>query len=401
MRKLHLYLFAFAGILCFYLILLFTGLNRWLKEISHTWADFCYSSSCLQFIGSKISILGTLVGAFEKLFGSKEWLVVLIYCVLFLLLTHMLFLPQDFYGTYLYDHTYGLSTYTIPLWFLDYVKSVLLGTLFISMMIFGIYGLMNRLKTKWWIALWIGVSIGIVGYVSIAPYMAHIYSQFRPLESGELRDRLTRLTESQGVHIDEIMVVDASRRTKKVNAYFEGQGKTKRIVLYDTLIDHFTPREIEIIMAHELAHWKEPHKNISYVVFDVTVFLLLWLAHNVLVSGTRVRRLHYSSMYDIAGLPVLFLTFGICFQLVQPCNLYWSRHREIEADRQSLKMVCDPGAFIQAHVKIARLNYSDVDPPPVLVLLFASHPPFRQRIEVALQSGCPLEMDKGFLLHGM
>jgi STE24 endopeptidase len=260
-------------------------------------------------------------------------------------------------------------------------------------MVFGIYGLMARVGSRWWLLLWAGVSFAIVGYVVIAPYGSRIYSDFRPLENGELRDRLEGLATRTGLQLEDVLVVDASRRTKKVNAYLSGSGPSERIVLYDTLLDTFTPREITMIMAHEMAHRKEPDTRYSYAVFSLTVFFVLALANFVLKWATRFRRFHYSSPKDLAGLPVLFLTFFVAFRALHPANLTWKRAREIEADRMSLELVCDPGAFISTHVKLARLNYTDVDPHPLQVIFFSSHPPFRERVEVALSVDC--EMDSG------
>ncbi len=90
----------------------------------------------------------------------------------------------------------------------------------------------------------------------------------------------------------------------------------------------------------------------------------------------------------MAGLPVLFLTFFVAFQLLRPANLAWKRAREIKADRMSLELLCDPEAFITTHVKLSRLNHADVDPHPLQVIFFSSHPPFRERVEVALNAEC-------------
>jgi STE24 endopeptidase len=296
--------------------------------------------------------------------------------------------PQIFYRTYWYDLQYGLSNYSLGLWLLDYGKSLFLGTLLFALMVFGIYGLMVRVGRRWWLLLWAGVSIAIFGYVAIVPYRSHIYSNFRPLERGELRDRLETLATQTGLPLEDILVVDASRRTKKVNAYLSGSGPSERIVLFDTLVEGFTPREITMILAHELAHWKEPRKGLSYLAFSLTVFCVLALANFVLKRGTRIRRFHYDSPTDVAGLPVLFLTFFIAFQVLRPVNLHWKRAREMKADRESLELVCDPQAFITTHTKLARLNHHDVDPHPLFVILFSSHPPFRQRIQTALAVDC-------------
>ena len=388
LKKLWIHLIGLGSVLFFYLVLIITGLNGTMKRVAERAATWCYTHPALLRIGRRWPFLARMVKIPERLFGGRQWLEVLFYCVFFLFLIRLFFFPQEFYRSYWFDRQYGLSNYSLGLWILDYVKALCLGTLLFSLMVFGIYGLIARVPRWWWLLLWGGVSIAIFGYVAIAPYGEHIYSNFQPLEKGELRDRLESLAVREGLQLEDILVVDASRRTKKVNAYLTGSGPSERIVLYDTLIEAFTPREITMILAHELAHWREPDEKRSYAIFSLTVFCVLAFASSVLKWGTRIRRFHYSSPTDVAGLPVLFLTFFLVFQVLRPVNLSLKRAREAEADRKSIELVCDPEAFITTHAKLARLNHSYVDPHPLYVILFSSHPPFLQRIQAALAADC-------------
>jgi STE24 endopeptidase len=388
LKKLWIHLIGLGSVLLFYSILIITGLNGTLRRVAERAANWCYTHPASIRIGERRPFLARMVKIPERLFGGRQWLEVLFYCVFFLFLIRLFFFPEQFYRSYWFDRQYGLSNYSLGLWIVDYIKALCLGTVLFSFMVFGIYGLIRRVPKLWWLLLWGGVSIAIFGYVAVAPYGEHIYSNFQPLEGGELRDRLESLADREGLQLEDILVVDASRRTKKVNAYLSGSGPSERIVLYDTLIEAFTPREITMILAHELAHWKEPDEKHSYAIFSLTVFCVLALASSVLKWGTRIRRFHYSSPTDVAGLPVLFLTFFLAFQILRPVNLSIKRAREAEADRQSIELVCDPEAFITTHVKLARLNHSYVDPHPLYVILFASHPPFLKRIQTALVADC-------------
>jgi STE24 endopeptidase len=391
LRKVWLHVLGLGSVLVFYALLLLSGLNKSLKDLADRGAAWCYARPFLTRLGRMRQILARVADVPERLYGGRQWLGVLLYCMLFLFLLRLFFFPQAFYRTYWFELKQGLSNYSLALWFLDYAKSLCLGTVFFAMMVFGIYGLIARVGRRWWLLLWVGVSLAIFGYVWIVPYKARLYSNFRSLEQGELRERLDDLARQEGIQLEDILVVDASRRTKKVNAYFQGAGSTQRIVLFDTVLDTFTPREITMILAHELSHWQEPDERLSYLVFSLTVFGVLALAHLALERGTRIRRLHYRSAMDVAGLPVLFLTFFLLFQILRPINLTWKRAREVHADLRSLEMVCDPEAFVQTHVKLARLNRVDVNPHPILVALFASHPPFLKRIEAARRVDCPDE----------
>jgi len=393
-QKIKFHFISMGSVVLFYFILFFLGVNRFIKKISVGVAQWCYTNPTFIKIGACQPLLQKIMKIPEKLFGGKQWLEVLTYCLFFLFLLRLFFFPYAFYRSYVYELQHGLSNYTLGLWFLDYVKSLWVTTPVLSLMVFGIYGLLTRIGSRWWLFLWAGVSIAIFGYVYIAPYRDLIYSEFRSLAPGELRARLERLATDQEVNLEDILVVDASRRTKKVNAYVKGSGPSKRMILTDTLLEQFTPREITMIVAHELSHWKEPHKKLPYLIFSITVFFILFLANRILEWGTRFRVFHYSSPTDVAGLPMLFLTFFIIFQIIRPVNLYWKRNHELETDRQSIEMVCDPEAFIQVHVKLARLNYTDVRPHPLTVLLFASHPPFSERIRTAQMTDCRPEIQK-------
>ncbi len=387
-EKMWGHLIGLGSILLFYVLLILTGLNRSLKEFAERTATWCYQNPSLIRAGRRWPLLAAMTRIPERLFGGKQWLVILLYCVFFLFLLRLFFFPQRFYRSYWHDLQHGLSNITLGLWLLDYVKALCISTLLFTLMVFGIYGLIHRVGWKWWLLLWAGVSVAIFGYVVIAPYESHMYSRFEPLEKGELRDRLEALAARTGLQLEDVLVVDASRRTKKVNAYLSGAGPSERIVLYDTLLESFTPREITMVMAHELAHWKQPEEKRSYLLFSLTVFCVLGLAHVILQAGTRFRRLHYSSLRDVAGLPVLFLTFFVAFQILRPLNLTLKRAREVEADRVSLELFCDPEAFITTHVKLSRLNRANVDPHPLYVAFFGSHPPFLDRVETALRTEC-------------
>jgi len=387
-QRLTFHLIGLGCILVFYLLFFFFGLNQRLKTAAERIADRTYSHPVLLRFGRRHPAWTRWVRIPERMYDGRQWLVVLLYGIGFSFLFRLVFFPYHFYRSYWFEIHHGLSNYTLGLWLLDYGKGLLLATLVFSCMIFGIYGLMSRIGRRWWLVLWAGVSVALVGWTYLAPYRRMLYSDFRPLESGEVRSRLEALLEERNLEVENIYVVDASRRTRKVNAYVTGRGGSRRIVLYDTLLDAFTPREIQMILAHEVIHWEEPEEGRQFLVFSLTVFLVLFAANRVLVWGSRVPRLHIASPRDVAGLPLLLLTFFLLFLAIRPLNLSWKRWHEQETDRRSLEIVCDPEAFTQVHVKLARLNHKDVDPHPLVVVLYASHPPFLQRLETARNANC-------------
>jgi len=391
MAKVHMNLIAVGSVILFYAFLLLLGLNRRLKSLAEKAAGVFFASRPAAALGSRFPRLQRVARFPEVLFGGRQWLVVLLYCLFFFFLLEFCFFPYFFYRSYWYELRNGLSNYTLGLWFADWAKSLVLTTFLDAAMLFGIYGLLQRVGRKWWLLLWVGVSVAILGWVVIQPYRSQIFSRFQPLESGEVRTRLESLAREQGLELEEILVVDASRRTRAVNAYVQGTGPSRRLVLFDNVLEQFTPREIVTIFAHELVHWQTPPGKVWYPVFSLTVLGVLWAAHRILEAGTRWRRLGYATPMDVAGLPVLLATFFVVFALIKPVNLYVNRGRELETDRKALEMVCDPEAYVQVHAKLARLNRQDVDPPAWVVTLFHSHPPFRERLRLAWGKDCAPE----------
>jgi len=387
-KRLFHYFRAASG-LAFYLLFFALGLNGRLQCAAERGAAFLYGRPGLVRLGHRWSWLPRLRKVPETLFSGRQWLVVLLYAIGFVLLVRLLFLPYTFYRTYWFEKAIGLSNYTAGLWFLDYAKSLVLGTLPYALMVFGIYGLMGRVGRRWWLWLWGGVSLAILAWVYVVPYRQMAFHDFRPLEPGEVRTRLEALAREQDLSLEDIYVVDASRRTNTVNAYVTGRGATRRIVLYDNLLKNFTPEEIAMIMAHEFVHWKEPDKKSEFLVFSATVFGILFLADRILVWGSRVRFFRFRGVADVAGLPLLLLTFSLLFMLIRPVNLYVRRHHELETDRKSLAMLCAPEAFVSAHVKLARFNNAEIEPHPFVVAMFYSHPPFLQRVALGTCESCP------------
>ncbi len=390
-RRLLLHLVSLGSVAIFYVAFLLLGLNKFLKSLTLRILEGCSRSSGIRRLAARFPVLARLARVPNRIYGNDEGVSVLVYTILFVLLLRLVFLPQSFLGSFVLEHQEGVSTIRPLLWFSDYAKSLLVGTAVMSCMVFGIYGLIRRTGRHWWLLVWAGLCVGILGYAYLAPFRAHLYSDFRPLPPGELRSRVEELARGQGIEDCEILVVNASVRTRKANAYLTGAGPTRRIVLYDTLVDQFTPREIAMILAHELSHGAESSRGRDYLAFSLTAFLILAAAQLFLRLGLRVRRFHYSQPEDVAGLPILFLVFLVAFEVLNPIHLASKRADEVRADRKSLEILCDPEAFVSAHVKLARINHSDVTPHPLAVLLYASHPPFLQRIETARSAPCAAE----------
>jgi STE24 endopeptidase len=200
-------------------------------------------------------------------------------------------------------------------------------------------------------------------------------------EHAELAERLMRLAEKARTRVKGVFKFDMSRRTKSANAALTGIGNTRRIILGDTLINEFTPDEIETVLAHELGHQVNKDIPILMAAGTLTTTLGLYLAS--LGMKWAVSAFGFAGVADVAALPALGLVVSLYSLLIMPAENAFSRWRERLADRYALQSTGKSQAFASAFVRLANQNLSEVDPEPWVVWLFYSHPPLGERIQAA------------------
>jgi STE24 endopeptidase len=187
------------------------------------------------------------------------------------------------------------------------------------------------------------------------------------------------------VEVEDIFTVDMSKQTKKANAMFTGLGNTKRIVLGDNLIDEFTPEEIEVVIAHEMAHNLKHHIwwgiLFSAILMGIGFFIIHLIGPGII---NRFRnRLKIENMADVAGLPLIFLIFVIYGIITMPIGPAFSRHMERQSDKFALDMTYNREAFISTMDKLAYINLADPNPSPIIEFLLYDHPPISKRVKFA------------------
>lgn len=296
----------------------------------------------------------------------------------------VLSLPVDFYAGFLLPHRYLLSTQTLGGWLGDLVKGGLLSLALGTPLLLGLYLALRLAPRTWW--LWAGggdvlftVILTVLGPVLIMP----IFNKLEPLgeEHADLRQRLVVLAGAAGARVEGVYTSDMSRRTRAANASLAGLGRTRRILLGDTLLSEFTPDEIETVLAHELAHHVHKDIPLSLLTQAVSVFVSFCLASVVL--GWGVERLTLTGLADPAGLPILALLLGGIEFVSLPLANAFSRWRESLADDFALRLTRKPEAFASAMARLANQNLAEADPEPWVVFLLHSHPPLHARIEKA------------------
>ncbi len=286
---------------------------------------------------------------------------------------------KEYIGAMIIEEKYGFNRSTVKTFVGDRIRSFLLGLL-LSLFLAGIIALFHTWLGDWMILLCAGALVGFSLLISfLYPFFSRIGNTFVPLEEGELRDRLMELLTSHGYQVRAIEVMDASRRTTKLNAYFTGFGKMKTIVLYDNLVNAMSPDEICAVFAHELGHGL--HKDtLKLQLLNVVSNLMLATAAWPLVSTTGFyeafgfTEINYGFAYVLLGvvLGVIQPLYGI---LMNAC----SRSFEFRADRQAVREGYG-AAMIPALKKLAKDNFAHLAPSPLNVVLEYSHPPIDRRI---------------------
>lgn len=339
------------------LILLFTGLATWLRD--------------------RLSGL-----TWQPVHGWFPWQV-LLYFLILVLAYEIITAPIVYYGGFVLPHRYGLSTMTLKGWLGDLFKGLLLGLLFQGFVIELVYALLAVQPQTWW--LWVGLALLFFTVVmaNLAPVLIlPLFYKFTPLPEGELTRRLLALAERAHTRVRGVFTMHLSSKTTAANAALMGLGNTRRIVLGDTMLDRYTPDEIEVVLAHELGH--HVHRDIWKLIASQSVLTLggLYLVNVVLHWAVETEH-YYTGLADAATIPLLLALAGAFSLVVLPLGNSLSRAVEYQADEYALESTQKVEAFKSAMTRLANQNLSDVEPSPLIELLFYDHPSIRKRLQHA------------------
>lgn len=300
----------------------------------------------------------------------------------------LLGLPSRAWRDLVLEHRYGLSTQRGRSWLADQLKALALSLPVETLIGQGVLATIRRWPRRWWLALSLATAPLAALFSFLFPVViAPRFNRYRPLEDEALAARLRDQAAAAGIQVSDILVTDLSRRTRKANAFFAGLGRTRRIVLGDTLLDEFAPDEIAVILAHELGH--QVHRDLWRLILASTaqVTLTTWLAQCLAERVTRQygRRLGLARLDRPAALPLIAWLAALAGLALAPAANAFSRHIERRADRFALELTGDASAFIRAMQRLAVQNLSDPDPPWLERWLFSSHPSIAERVAAARQ----------------
>ncbi len=310
-------------------------------------------------------------------------LAVFFYLVMLLLIGKILGFGLDFYGFRL-EHKFQLSNQKLRSWLLDEVKGFLVGVLLGGVAVEVLYFILRQFPEHWWLIAWAAFMGLFVLMAQIAPVVLFpIFYKFEPLDDEELKRRLIVLGERAGTRVRGVYRWRLSEKTKKANAALTGLGSTRRIILADTLLDNYSPDEIEAVLAHELGHHVHKHILKSIGVQALTSFIGFWAANWALHYA--VDRLHmFETLSDFANLPLLALVATVLGFLLMPALNAYSRYNERQADRYAFSSINSIEPFISSMNKLAGQNLAERTPSRLVELLFHSHPSISRRVEAAL-----------------
>lgn len=326
----------------------------------------------------------TIRNASVSVAGGRVWLTIGVFGLLLALLYHLATFPVSLYGGFLREHTFGLSRQTFGAWAWDYTKGALINAVILLPLLMLLYSCIRWDPVRWYLPVWVVVIVVMSLLAELSPILLDpLFHTFRPVQDHGLVQRLRALTDRAGVAVGPILEIDASSKTTKTNAYFTGFGRSRRIVLYDTLITTSTPEEVELIVAHELGHWRRHHIWKGMAISAISSLAALWMIARLLNAAAESGRFGFAHSADPVSLPLLLLLFLLFTILTTPIQMAISRAFEREADLESLRLSENPKAFIASEVTLARSNLSDINPPRVIVWLLYTHPPILERIAMA------------------
>lgn len=336
----------------------------------------------LIFTGFGVSkiLLGLLLN-----FTGNYYIILPLYLLIISLFYYAISFPLNFYSSYTLEHEFGLSKQKIPGWLGDQIKGGIIFYIISIILIASFYHILKHfVYTWWWIVslVWISFSLVLARLTPII--IIPLFFKYKKLSNDSLRARIMNLADKMKVKILDVFEIDFSKKTLKGNAAFVGIGSTKRVILADTLKDKYSEDEIEVILAHEFAHYKLKHLLKLILVNSLAAILAFYFIFKT--SSFVLSFFSLPSLLDIAALPVVIMYLVVFGIITQPFGNYISRRLEKNADRMALSITGLKDAFISMMEKLSSQNLADRRPHPMIKFFFFDHPPVDERINMAKEA---------------
>ena len=355
------------------------------KKILFSIAELIISMGIL--LALLLSGLSFTFGSLARSLTSNLYLALLIFVLLVGLMEVILLLPVNFYSGFVLEHKYSLSNQTLINWFLEQIKGLAVGGVIFVPLLLLFYCFLRSFEKLWWIPtagviFLVSVVLAKLGPVLILP----IFYKFKPLNNEDLKQRLLGLCEEVKLRVQGVFAFNLSKDTKKANAGFTGLGRTRRIIISDTLLENFSPEEVTAIFAHELGHYRYGHLWKGIVIGFLCTFVGLFIIGEL--YSRSLAAFGFQSLSQIEALPLLALYLLLLGFVIMPLQNSISRYYEKQADCFSIEITKNKAAFISSMKKLAEINLADADPNPIIEFLFYSHPSIKKRIAFADNKNC-------------
>ena len=296
-------------------------------------------------------------------------------------------IPFDLYDNFVLEKKYGFSTITWRIWITDLIKSLIISAILMTIMVSAFMSFINYLPTSWWFWAWVFFTLLEIVLLWLYPVLiAPLFNKYEPIKDEQLKEKINGLMEKVGLKTKGIFQVDEGKRSKHTNAYFTGIGKTKRIVLYDTLLASHSTDEILAVLAHEIGHWKKKHilKQLMFMIvasLGLLYFVYLILGWPPLYTAFGLPFTRDLQVTVYAGLFLVSLYLSSAGFFLSPIGAAIMRRYEREADRIACELTGTSAPMIDALTRLAKDNLANLHPHPLYVWFYYSHPPLIERIE--------------------
>jgi STE24 endopeptidase len=328
---------------------------------------------------------------FSEKIGKNWYFSIVAYLFFFVVLYQILNFPIAFYAGYLRLHEYDLSTQTVTRWFSNYGKATGITFLTAAVFVWIFYLLLKKSPKRWWLygslaSTAIGFFMMFVQPIWIDP----LFNDFGPMKDKQLEQQILQIASKAGIEGSRVLEVNKSQDTKMLNAYVIGFGSSKRIVLWDTLIQQMTPEQILFVMGHEMGHYVLGHLWWFFLYIAVLSFALFYLTYKTatFLVGKYHARFGFTRLSNIASLPLLLLLLGVFSLATDPLSNYISRYMEHQADVFGLEITHNNQAAGEVFLVLQQKNLANPRPGNLFKFWRATHPPLGERIDFA-NSYCP------------
>ena len=297
-------------------------------------------------------------------------------------LANLLRIPFSLYGTFVVEGRYGFNTKTFQVWITDLLKGLIISALLGGLLLWLLLTLVVHGGSAWWVWAW--MLTGAAEFLMIWLYpviIAPLFNKFEPIENKELVQGIGTLMERAGLRAKGVFRMDASRRSKHTNAYFTGIGKSKRIILFDTLLGSHSGDEILAVLAHEIGHWKKRHVQKQLILAELLSLAGFFVVAKLLDRPLMYQTFSFPEPIPYVGLFLIGALFSPIGYFVQPLAAALSRKFERGADDFTLEIMQAPEPMAAALKRLAADNLANLTPHPLYAWFYYSHPPLVERIE--------------------